>query len=495
MSAAFRAGVVKEVRALLPLWSACMLAVAAAWISRSSWVSSLAVLAFVVGSAALGAYSIGHEYSHRTLNVLLSQPVDRRVLYATKLVVLAASLGSLALLAPDGLADAWVFRQRSIWRQPVAVLPAFCGLCLAPWFTMVCRNATAGVLFTLALPLSLLTAGDAFWIADAGPGDDDLFWFGMVWCAMLAVCGAAAIAGWRTFLRLESFDGEGAQIELPQWLGRGTSTRRRTAFWWLVKKELHLQQMTLVVVLMYVCGWAVLSIVGRMNPGLDNVVMPLTIIYLALLAILIGSLASAEERQYGTLEWQMLMPIPAWHQWVVKAGVAIGLAVVLGVGLATLLNLIQARSFDPQVLRIGRHMLGPVVLLTVSSLYVSSLCSSGVKAVVLTLPIWLGLSLLTRAANDVASRLQVEDRLLEPIAGAFRSRGVTLAYTDYWSALWGLALILGALYTALLLRLAFVNHRSVERSGPRIVRQALWIAAFVVLAITLTDALRVFFRT
>ena len=54
--------------------------------------------------------------------------------------------------------------------------------------------------------------------------------------------------------------------------------------------------------------------------------------------ILIGSLASAEERQLGTLEWQTLLPSPAWQQWAVKVGVTFGLALLLGVGLPALLH-------------------------------------------------------------------------------------------------------------------------------------------------------------
>ena len=39
-----------------------------------------------------------------------------------------------------------------------------------------------------------------------------------------------------------------------------------------------------------------------------------------MLALLIGSLASAEERQLGTLEWQGLLPMASWKQWAAKVG-------------------------------------------------------------------------------------------------------------------------------------------------------------------------------
>ena len=56
------------------------------------------------------------------------------------------------------------------------------------------------------------------------------------------------------------------------------------------------------------------------------------------ISLLAGSLASAEERQLGTLEWHALLPMSARTQWTVKAGMAVGVAVVLGLGLPALLS-------------------------------------------------------------------------------------------------------------------------------------------------------------
>jgi hypothetical protein len=46
-------------------------------------------------------------------------------------------------------------------------------------------------------------------------------------------------------------------------------------------------------------------------------------------SIVIGSMASAEERQLGVSEWQLLLPMPARLQWIVKAAVTLGLTGVL----------------------------------------------------------------------------------------------------------------------------------------------------------------------
>ena len=38
------------------------------------------------------------------------------------------------------------------------------GLCVAPWLTMVCRSTMAGTVFTLALPGTLTTATQLFYL-------------------------------------------------------------------------------------------------------------------------------------------------------------------------------------------------------------------------------------------------------------------------------------------------------------------------------------------
>ena len=54
---------------------------AAASVWREGDLMDLGLFAYVVGSLAIGAQSIGQEYTYRTLPILLSQPADRRRLY------------------------------------------------------------------------------------------------------------------------------------------------------------------------------------------------------------------------------------------------------------------------------------------------------------------------------------------------------------------------------------------------------------------------------
>ena len=90
---------------------------------------------------------------------------------------------------------------------------------------------------------------------------------------MSVIWVAGAIAGWRTFMRLEAVDGRGPEIHLPAWLRRSdvstpdvAGATRRHAVWLLVKKELHLQEMAFVVAGLHVLGWLVAVLLERLAP-------------------------------------------------------------------------------------------------------------------------------------------------------------------------------------------------------------------------------------
>ena len=138
----------KEIRGLLPLWVACLAALAGAFLSRSDGVLlQAAIAAYIVGPLALGAQSIGQEYAYHTLPMLLSQPADRRRVLFLKFAVLAVMVLTLAALASQVLMGS--ARQTVLWRQvSVQILPVLGGLFVAPWLTMICRSPLAGILST-----------------------------------------------------------------------------------------------------------------------------------------------------------------------------------------------------------------------------------------------------------------------------------------------------------------------------------------------------------
>jgi hypothetical protein len=436
MSVNVRPFLAKEFRALLPVWIAAAIAIGAA-VLNGPRTHELALIAYGFGSVTLGAQSIGHEYTHRTLTLLLSQPSSRRQILLLKLAVLIPTL--LALTA-----FAWLIMLRP-GEWPWVFASLLNGLCLAPLLTMASRNPLAGVVFTGAAPVWLLVLSRYIGA-------------GAIWGTMLGLSVVAAVGSWRMFMRLEAIDGRGQDVGVPQvwrrWMAATFAApieRRRTKrpVWLLVKKELHLQQMTFAVGCVWLVIWVGESILTRMIPGFVGLPLPVvSVLFGALLAILIGSLASAEERQIGTLQWQVLLPMAAWQQWVVKVSTALGLAAVV--------------SFGVPILLAGGHVgfsawhAGFILALVAGSLYVSSLCDSGLRALTVSGPLVLSLSLLTM-------------RLMGMLNGPP-------------SALVAVPI---AAVIVLTLWFAFENHRLARQGAGRVVQQAAWIVGCLAIGIAI----------
>jgi hypothetical protein len=392
------AALTKEVRALLP---ACAAIVAALVFSSGApdplrvWLVML-VLAF--GSITLGGLAFGHEYSYRTLTLLLAQPIDRRRTCAAKLAALlslVALVWLVAMLSAPGRPFQMFNGARGEVRGMLIMAP-LCAVCLAPALSMLCRSALAGVVFTIAIPGLLLLVGNIIATAWYGFVPTDAvhaFISTFVWRGVSIACAAGAIATWVLFVRLEAIEGH-AELQWPRWL-RGDSSLAAArkvpgTLTALVRKELRLQQMTFVVVGLFILASAALWMLSRVNPESWEVPFEaVAALYGALLLVLIGSVASAEERQLGTLASQLLLPIAARTQWAVKAATTLSLALVLGVGVPMLVSFLFSYPEEPAAWhpRRVKAMLAAAVLLTSCSLYVSSLSSSAVRAMVNSIPV------------------------------------------------------------------------------------------------------------
>lgn len=458
----------KEVRALGPTYVAALIAVIAGSFGESHFLIASGLLGFAFGSVTLGAQAIGNEYSHGTLGLLLSQPRDRRRLFLDKMSVLALMLvtltGATLLLFDDALK-----RAASPHTEPaMLVLAAACGLFVAPVLTMLCRSTLAGVVFTIAIPGLLATGADVVGGLVYGLDNHaaiDRFRLAVFWRGMAVICAIGSIAGWRMFLRLEVIEGRDPDVQFAEAL-EDTSDRiaqpaRHHPFRALVRKELRLQQMAFAVAILFVLAWLGLAWLER-RPDPPGLLLPLTALYAGMLAMLVGSLASAEERHHGTLEWQLLLPLPAWQPWLVKVGVALTIVALLGAGLPVILE--SLTPGDQYLGAVSQWQAGSaIILLTAGSLYLSSLCRTGVGAMVLSFPTAVATVFFVRTVESLlwdvsaaAPRLSMRPHDLGPL----------------------LIAIVGG-FVALLVWLAFLNHRTADRSRSHIVKQGLTIAAYI----------------
>jgi hypothetical protein len=505
--------VFKETRALFPVWLAATMAIGMrALVDTSKYhgpvstLGSLGLLGYVLGSLALGGQSIGHEYSGHTLAILLSQPIERRRTLLTKLGVLAVMLLTVSAVTWSIPANQRELGRAWSWLGPELLV--LCALFVVPWLTMLCRSSLAGIVFTGAIFWLLWGVSAVFLLfkegANSRTGAHSL---GLAVWMMFGVCAFAAVATWRMFVRLEAIEGRGPELTLPRWLRgeaapasstRAASRGAQSPVWMVAKKELHLQQMTFAIAGLYILCWAAAGLMDRFVPGfpVDFPLLPVTILYFALLSIVIGSMASAEERQFGTLEWQVLMPMAMWRQWMVKLVVVFGLALVLGIGLPMALSYIhvsedvrvQGASMWSDKLSLMR-MTTAIFLLTACGVYLSSLSTSGVRALVLAIPVsFVGAAVVPYAVNW-ANYMQYRQPSLQSQFQRVFSQGPPHWLWVTAQNLW-VALVVGIVLMAL--RFAMKNHRSSERAASVILRQGLSIAVVVIWAGLLITAVQIF---
>ena len=468
----------KEARALLPIFAGSAAAVILGAFVTTPAARPFVMVAFCWGTIALGAHSIGHEYAHRTLPLLLATPASRDRILARKALVLLPMVLGLTMIADVCLRAAGFART---WQadelQTLLVFAPLSAISLAPWFAMLGRGTLPGIVFTMGSMGMLIVAGEFAATLQYGYRDRpavELFKVSLLWSMLPPLCAAVAIAAWRQFRRLQAIEGH-RDLHMPAWLsparsGAARGVRRQSPFWVMVRKELHLQQITFVVVAIYVVAWIALWTLEHRAPEVPRLpLQPLTSLYLALIAVLTGSVASAEERHLGTLPSQLLLPLAAWKQWAIKSATALGLALMVGIVLPYVLYAIVPPPDDRLPLRLWKEP-AIVILLTTLSLYVSSLCGSAVRAMVASIPVVVASGLYAVTVSGLVTAIgyrAVGD------ATASESRGVWIARMTIMQTRVEYAVILGAVVTiALLLRFGFVNHRSGEHRAGQVAIQA-----------------------
>src|ERR1039457_1478987 len=89
----------KETRDLLPLLVGSLLLISAPYLIWQIGDTGLGYAALGLACAVMGGSSFGNEFHHRTMPLLLSQPIARSVLWREKMLILGAGmLASLVVL-------------------------------------------------------------------------------------------------------------------------------------------------------------------------------------------------------------------------------------------------------------------------------------------------------------------------------------------------------------------------------------------------------------
>lgn len=336
----------KEIRLLLPSWSAALpLAFAPIVLPPAGGITVLSAWFGLVMMVMMAVNPAGREFSLGTFSPLLAQPWPRTRLWWTKVSVLA--LAQLIVLsiwcACLSIRFAW-YRQipGTHWQQLAimvcvltAVLAAYSG---GLWTSLLFRQVAPAFLMALLVPAALyaLVVVVSF-TAEFSDTVENIILLGVFW--------AYAIGGFwwarRLFMRAQDVGWTGGTVSLPAWpfsrahSGSFVPAHRRKPIAALFWKELQLHQLTLACV-----GAALalhfISIFLRMakhESFMATVTLEsfwyLWLIWL-IMPVIVGCTAVAEERKLGVTEGQLCLPVSSRTQFTIKFLIAVVLGTLLG---------------------------------------------------------------------------------------------------------------------------------------------------------------------
>jgi len=324
----------KEARPLFWPWCAVMIAGALplATGSHEDWTEAIGAVGFFGGIPLLATLSFGHEFQHRTLSLLLSQPISRMEIWREKLTVTVVAVLSAALVFYYGWRP--VLRQeREVWVFAGALLITVTAS--ATFWTLFAGSTLGGIMLSgLALDvilLSLVIVGRVLgyspverWDEIFGPNPSPSRTI-----VTLCYAGVMIWLGWRKLARFQLAGGAASgdllmagQNVMPEALSAWFRCRPTQPILNLIRKELRLLRPLWLISLVSALALAAMIMFKWVprpgsNEGLQ-VFWAMLILYPLGAGILAGSLSLGEERTSGTHSWHLTLPVSARRQWLIK---------------------------------------------------------------------------------------------------------------------------------------------------------------------------------
>jgi hypothetical protein len=415
----------KELRTLaLPAGLILAAVLAGAW--ATTWSGGIlgyrpvlfrgALIAFFLGTPLLASLPFGSEFQHRTIVLLLSQPVSRTRIWFEKWM---AAVIVLALLS--GVAFTFVVLRVPEGEWPIIPALGFIVMvaCSAPLWTLVARSTIGGLTFTMSVIMMLeLAANYVLYRATGSKLDQEVF--GRAAVLDFVRMGYAAItlcAGWLVFSRFQAVaTGLGAASAGHTHTGWAVLRARRSgAIANLVRKELILQRPAFLVAVLFAIGWFVsvaLFGAGMLSPRFAETLAAILLAgHIPLVIVLAGTVPLGEDTALGLRDWHLTLPIPARIQWAIKLLVAIAVVALLALVVPALFTYAASRLTSGRIAGIARYGSPSFQLLVVGAVMLAFWCSTmfgdTLKASVATGAAVLGVALCSASGYQLGDWMRI----------------------------------------------------------------------------------------
>jgi hypothetical protein len=390
------ARLIKETRDLLPVFAATLPLIV---VPTLIWPpAGFGYFALGVACVVMAGSSFGNEFQHRTLSLLLSQPIARSVIWREKMLVLGAGIVISLIALLVSLVVSGPISGRVEWLT-LALIP-LCAFCGAPYWTLSLRQSIVGMVSAVGAPCGIV-AVYALVVMQLGGNEPDALVPAVI-SLLFIYCAVVYWLGYAKFKQLEAVDSPSRDLGLPAGLEAflvapltRISSRFGGPFAALLKKELRLQQVSFLLaglfVLIAVAGFCLVKRYPEVSAG---IVGGDILLYALILPLIAGAISLAEERGWGIAEWHLTLPPSALTQWSAKMLAALSTSLVLGLLLpatmvlagVALLGQLSTSSSLPPVFAILGWVLGQL-LLTSIAVYAASFSRTTLQGILSALVI------------------------------------------------------------------------------------------------------------
>lgn len=475
---------------------------------QHSW--DLFALAWFLGTPLVAASSFGTEFHHRTMTLLLTQPVPRGRVWMEKWFCL---VGVVSVLAVAQVVSVLVavqepsLKAESLWTVVVpgfrltAVMFAVMIVCSAPLWTLLARSTIGGFVATSVMVMYVeATIGFLGWLSSRV-----VYWvtgtisahavFGLATPVADGVRAAYSLLtlwlGWRVFARFQTvgtgfFDGQSTDLTAARWAV--LRPRRGGAIGNIVRKELMLHRPTFLVAAAFVAVWLALRLVlllrtAAMGPAsaadaADVLTGLLLLAYMPFVIALTGIMPAGEDCSLGVRTWHLTLPVSTRSQWAIKLVVSLVVGFVLVLVLPALLTATVADAGAVFFHAAPGDFFKPFAVIVVTGgivlgFWASALLGDTVKAAVGIAVVAFALALVVLLGGSVGDLVGRRAHwFAEIVTGLNAPRGLLLRAT-------GLELAVPVFITTGIVALwqSLVAFRQVQMARPTAVRMSLTLLA------------------
>ncbi len=306
----------KEARPLIWPWCAVALAGALPLVYPMSWTPLMYLIGFFV-VPVMATLSLGDEFQHGTLALLLSQPVGRMRIWSEKLsvtvvaIVSAVLLFSLALRATAFSPDRQELIFAAAWIVAITASATF--------WTLFTRSSVGGVAVNLVVQSILIIMIPWASLAERLRARGYLSPVNIIVIPSVIIAGYAGVMLWLSGRSLVRFQVTGGMAGddlltagpdvMPGALADWLRCRPTGAVLNLIRKELRLLRPVWLISLLAAVGWACLTLFGLLyergySRNFETAVVIVGVISTLMIAILAGSLVTGggENLRHARLE-------------------------------------------------------------------------------------------------------------------------------------------------------------------------------------------------